>query len=86
MYKVVFTKNFYKSISKIDKSNQKRLVGYLDQARILRNPKSSGKPLLYNKKGNWRYRVGDYRLICKIVDKELVVLALDVGHRSKVYR
>lgn len=36
--------------------------------------------------GHWRYRVGDYRLLCELRDGELVVLVLKVGHRREVYR
>ncbi|MFR5829321.1 MAG: type II toxin-antitoxin system RelE family toxin [Adlercreutzia equolifaciens] len=39
-----------------------------------------------DKSGIWRYRVGDYRILCDIKDDELVVLALEVGHRREVYR
>ncbi len=39
-----------------------------------------------NLAGLWRYRVGDYRIICDILDEELVVLALDVDKRDSIYR
>jgi len=42
--------------------------------------------LVGDKKGLWRYRVADYRLICDIQDARVVVLLLAVGHRGKVYR
>ena len=38
-----------------------------------------------NRSGQWRYRIGDYRLICEIQDEELIILALTVGHKRKVY-
>jgi mRNA interferase RelE/StbE len=49
------------------------------------NPRAHGKGLAGNRSGEWRYRVGDYRVLCDIRDAELVVLALDIKHRSKVY-
>ena len=49
------------------------------------NPIMFGKPLSANLKGFWRYRVEDYRIICDVRDKELVVLVVKIGHRSKVY-
>ncbi|MBC6309876.1 type II toxin-antitoxin system RelE/ParE family toxin [Listeria sp. FSL L7-1582] len=50
------------------------------------NPRVSGKPLLGNRAGRWRYRIGDYRVICKIDGDKLIVLALEVGHRKQVYK
>ena len=44
-----------------------------------------GKGLVENKSGLWRYRIGDYRVICEIQDKEVVVLVLEVGHRKEIY-
>jgi len=51
------------------------------------NPRSLGKPLQGSRFGEfWRYRVGDYRLICKIEDERLLVLVLRIGHRKEIYR
>ncbi|MFZ4792437.1 MAG: type II toxin-antitoxin system RelE family toxin [Candidatus Competibacteraceae bacterium] len=50
------------------------------------NPRQTGKALTGNYAGLWRYRVGDYRLICRIEDARLVVLVVKIGHRSKVYQ
>ena len=49
------------------------------------NPRQHGKGLTANRSGQWRYRIGDYRLICQIEDSKLVILALSVGHRRDVY-
>jgi mRNA interferase RelE/StbE len=35
--------------------------------------------------GLWRYRVGDYRIICEIQEQKLIVLALAIGHRREIY-
>ena len=48
------------------------------------NPRNIGKALTNNFKRLWRYRIGDYRLICEIRDKELVILALTIGHRREI--
>ena len=48
-------------------------------------PRHFGEPLRGNLAGLWRYRVGDYRIICEIQEEQLVVLALAVGHRRDVY-
>ena len=49
------------------------------------DPRVHGKGLTANRSGQWRYRIGDYRLICMIEDDRLVILALAVGHRSEIY-
>lgn len=50
------------------------------------DPRAHGKGLTADKSGKWRYRVGDYRVLCAIEDEKLVVLALEIGHRRSVYR
>lgn len=50
------------------------------------NPVELAKPLTGPKSGSWRYRVGDYRIICKIEDHKMVVLVIELGHRSEVYK
>ena len=52
----------------------------------LPDPRLLGEPLVGQRKGTWRYRVGDYRIICKVLDGELMVLVLEIGHRREVYR
>ena len=49
------------------------------------NPRVHGKALTANRIGQWRYRIGDYRLICLIKDNELIILAMTIGHRREVY-
>ncbi|WAR44039.1 type II toxin-antitoxin system RelE family toxin [Methylomonas rapida] len=76
-----------RDLQKLDKSVQKRIVAFL-QDRILPadNPRNTGKALQGNLSGLWRYRVGDYRLLCRIEDDELIVLVIEIGHRREVYR
>ncbi|MFQ9332416.1 MAG: type II toxin-antitoxin system RelE family toxin, partial [Finegoldia magna] len=45
-----------------------------------------GKCLTANRKGQWRYRIGDYRLICQIEDNKMIILALTIGHRRDIYK
>lgn len=61
-------------------------MSYLREVENLEDPRSRGKGLTANLAGLWRYRVGDYRVICDIEDNELVILAVDVEHRSEVYK
>ena len=76
-----------RQLKKLDRSTAQILLRYLN--RVLEgaeHPTQRGKPLTANLAGLWRYRVGDYRVICDIQDGELVVLVLQIGHRSEVYR
>ncbi len=57
-----------------------------ERIRLAENPRQWGKPLDGDKVGLWRYRVGDYRLICDIQDERITVLVIRVGHRKDVYR
>ncbi|MDV0824807.1 type II toxin-antitoxin system RelE family toxin [Klebsiella quasipneumoniae] len=52
---------------------------------MLEDPRDAGKALTGNLRTYWRYRVGDYRVICEIRDAELVIVAVEIGHRSEVY-
>jgi mRNA interferase RelE/StbE len=75
-----------KQLRKLDKPIQKRLLDWLDD-RIegCKNPRHFGEPLRGELAGLWRYRIGDYRVICEIQEQQLIVLALAVGHRREIY-
>lgn len=76
-----------KQIEKLDKTINGKILKFLRQLETLENPRLKGEPLIEDRfKGLWRYRVSDYRLLCDIRDSELVVLVVDVEHRSKLYR
>lgn len=81
-----FDKGVERSLAKLDKQIAKRITSKLREIANLDDPRSVGKPLVGNLAGLWRYRVGDYRIICYIDDGELVILVVDVDHRSEVYR
>ncbi len=86
MYKVVATKEFLKSLKKLDKGAQQLIKRYIENnIQGSTNPKSKGKPLQYNLSGYWRYRIGDYRLICEIREKEVIIVLVDIGHRKNIY-
>lgn len=84
-YKVIYSPESVKNIGRLDKPLQKRIIAFVDKIEASDNPRFSGKALKGNDK-EWRYRVGDYRMICEIRDKELIVWAVRVGHRGEVYR
>ncbi len=74
-------------IRRLDRVVQRRVLTYLkERLASTKNPRNFGKPLKGDKKGMWRYRVGDYRIICHIEDAQLVVVVLHVSHRRKVYK
>jgi mRNA interferase RelE/StbE len=77
-----------RELGKLDVQQAKRILRFLHQ-RIakLDDPRSIGEALHGSRLGEfWKYRVGDYRMICKIDDDRLVVLVLRVGHRKEIYR
>lgn len=85
-YSVETTARFDKEFRKLDRYTQRMIKGWIDKNLVdTDNPRSHGKGLTANRSGQWRYRIGDYRLICQIDDGKLVILALSVGHRSEVY-
>lgn len=86
MYNVIFEPRAEKKFLKLESAVQKQILKYMRNDILLRSPKSFGRPLMYERSGEWRYRVGDYRIICKILDHELVILVIDIDHRKDVYR
>jgi|LSQX01.3.fsa_nt_gb mRNA interferase RelE/StbE len=87
MYKLEVTRSFLKDLEEID-TRQQRIILIRMNAELngTNNPRSFGKELKGKKKGFWRYRYGTYRVIARIDDKELTILALQVGHRQDIYR
>jgi len=76
-----------RDLEKLDKPIQKRIVSFLqERIKPADNPRTSGKALQGNLSGLWRYRVGDYRLLCRIENDELLILVIEIGHRKDVYR
>ena len=87
MYRVEFTSFALKDLKKLDPHITHLIVAWisknLDQCD---NPRLHGKGLSSDKKGIWRYRIGDYRLLCQIFDERLIILVVDVGHRKEIYK
>jgi len=76
-----------KTLEKINKPEQLRIRQFIkDTLASLDNPRAIGKALQGNLKGLWRYRVGDYRLVCQIYNHELIIMVLEIGHRKDVYK
>jgi mRNA interferase RelE/StbE len=87
-WRVELTETADQQLSKLDPQQRKRILNFLQQrVAKLDNPRSIGKVLRGSRLGEfWRYRVGDYRLICRIEDDRTLVLVLALGHRSEIYR
>ena len=87
-WRVELSETADRELSKLDPQQAKRILKFLHE-RVAKadDPRSLGKALRGARLGEfWKYRVGDYRLICHIVDKRLVVLVLRLGHRREIYR
>ena len=70
---------------KLDASVKRAIEKYMAAVCKLQDPRARGKRLSGGLKGHHRYRVGDFRVICTIMEDRLLILAIDVGHRSSVY-
>lgn len=85
-YRVAFTERAKKQLLKLDKSVAALILGWIEKnIEGCENPRIHGKGLLGNRSGQWRYRIGDYRAICEIIDDEVIILVLEIGHRKHIY-
>ena len=75
-----------KQLSKRDKPTARRIIDYLRETASGEDPRSRGKGLTGNLAGFWRYRVGNYQIIASTEDDELLTLAINIDHRSRIYR
>lgn len=80
--------NALKQLEKLGTPDARRIRDYLrDRVAPLEDPRQLGKGLTGAKLGElWRYRIGNYRIICDLQDDRLVVLVVEIGHRREVYR
>jgi mRNA interferase RelE/StbE len=87
-YRVEFDPEALKDLKKLDRPVQQRLVGFLrTRVGMLENPRDIGEALSGATLGHyWKYRVGDWRIICDIQDQRIVVRVLRLGNRREVYR
>nr|VFJ59597.1 MAG: mRNA interferase RelE/StbE [Candidatus Kentron sp. DK] len=85
-WEIRYTDTALKQLRGMDRSAARRILDYMDQ-RIARgaNPRIFGKALS-GPTGLWRYRVGNYRVICRIREEKCLILAVRIGHRKEVYR
>jgi mRNA interferase RelE/StbE len=86
-WRIEITRTATRQITKLDQRGQKAILKFLrERLSPAENPRQWGTALQGDKRGLWRYRVGDYRLICDIQDEKVTVLVLELGHRKDVYR
>ena len=85
-WRIRFSKEADKSLRKLDRQVSARILDELEEVSRLDDPRTRGKALVGNLAGLWRYRVGDYRVVCDREDEVLVILVVGVAHRSSVYR
>ena len=85
-YKVEFSKRALKDLKKLDRHTAALILGWVRKnLEGCENPRLHGKALTADKKGQWRYRVGDFRLLAKIEDEKIIILILNIGHRREIY-
>lgn len=84
--RVRYSETALKSLKKLDKHRQKLIIFYMDNIEKLEEPRVRGKALSANLKGFWRYRVSDFRIICEIIDDELIICVIDIYHRKQIYK
>lgn len=86
-YRIIYSKNALKKLKKLDNHNKLYILSWIDKnLEGTNDPYEKGKTLKGNFKGSIRYRVGDYRIITDIQNDKLIILVVNVEHRSTVYK
>ncbi len=85
-YSVKYTPQAVKQLKKLDKYTASLIYGWIEKNLVgCENPRVHGKGLVSNRSGQWRYRIGDYRVLAEIKEDEVIILVLSVGHRREIY-
>ena len=85
-YQVEYTAQAIRELKKLDGFTKRMIKAWIEKNLVGReDPRQHGKALSANRSGQWRYRIGDYRLLAEIQDDKIIILIFAVGHRSKVY-
>jgi mRNA interferase RelE/StbE len=85
-WSVEISTEFEKALKKTDRAVAGRVIAYLDDLAALDDPRSRGKALSGDLSAFWRYRVGDYRILAQVLDHRMVIVAVQLGHRSSIYK
>lgn len=87
MWCLLYSQRADRQLSKLDPGVRRVIVAWLNKnIDGCDNPRVQGKGLTAGLSDQWRYRIGDYRVLCEIRDAELIVLAIEIGHRRDIYR
>ncbi len=86
-WQIEWSQSARKTFLNFDSMVRRRIASYLQhRVAVLDDPRTLGRALKGERRGLWRYRVGDYRVLCRIEDARLRILVLHLGHRKEVYR
>ena len=86
-WSIRYQKAAIKALAKLDAGERATLLKFLNETLpTMDNPRSKGEPLHGKLSEYWKYRVGDYRVVVQILDKELVVTVVFVGNRKEIYK
>lgn len=86
-YSVEYTLQAVKQLKKPDVYTRKLILSWIEKNLVdCEDPRIHGKSLTANRSGQWRYRIGDYRIIAQIQDDKVLILILEVGHRREIYK
>jgi len=85
-WSIDYTNSAMQELRKLDRQTARRILDYVDEhLATLENPRGLGKPLSGPLGTFWRYRIGDYRLICDIQDNASLILVVRLGKQSEIY-
>ena len=87
VWQIEFSPDADKALAKLGVTTQKRIVRFLrERVANMEDPRSTGKALVGSAlSGLWRYRTGDYRMLCRIEDEKICIVVVKIGHRREVY-
>ena len=86
-WEIRFSEEALKQLKKLDKYTITLIDSWIRKhLEDCEDPRAFGKPLVANHKGKWRYRIGDYRILCEIKENILLILIIKIGHRREVYK
>ncbi|MCK9188981.1 type II toxin-antitoxin system RelE/ParE family toxin [Acidithiobacillus sp.] len=87
VWRIEYAESVQKDVRKFDAQERKRIRDFIEvKVALLDDPRSLGKPLSGGLSGLWRYRVGNYRVIANIEDRDVCILVVKIAHRKEVYR
>lgn len=85
VWQILFTRKSQKQINELDEQVQSRLKKAI-LTKLMTNPSAYLEPLVEEFAGYYKFRVGDYRLICNKEDKKLIIIVIEIGHRREIYK